>query len=355
MTSQVNMLINVQLANGIYWRIRKSDPDRYYFRNIKFWSLVNPLLYPFLLPTLEKRIFRAVGMYKSSALIETSTLVFASPHNTIDESIEDLLQTRLSDRLESISQFLERLRLASNQASISRNSIGISVAEHVHDRFPTILFPRITRKKGAFATRIALETAINWSDLKSADNQTASPTEQTYNATLLDAIQAYNSGDYRTAILYSAITIEITSRIILDEKYKELIKSEANNQTLRIVNIPQGGGKTIRKDPVFEFMMEGDHFLKLIHQIPLYLIGRSLLFEKESLYQKAHKLYSTRNKIVHQGSVTPSEKTLPINRKGALEAIECAIAIMEWFGLQPRHRSLQDKYITLHEITISRD
>jgi hypothetical protein len=352
MTTRDAVLLNVQLPSGMFWRIRKKDPSKFVFTNTNLWPFVNPVLYSFLIPNLERRIYIIAGMHRSSILIETSTLIFESPFDTIAEAGKDLRNRSKVETFSSVSKLLETLRLSSNQASISRNPFSMFISELTGGHLPIVPFPKVTRKNGSFSLESTLETAVTWEHLRKADNLSISVSEKIYDTILLDAIQAYISSDYRTAIMYSAVAIETAARTVLDEKYKELLQLGDRGGRLRIVQIPQGGGEFITKDPVFEYMMEGDHFLKLIHQIPLYLIGRSMLLEKQPLYQRAHKLYGTRNKIVHQGNVGNSVKVLPIDKSGASEAIDCAINTFQWFGLKPMHKIPSEKPILLDEVAI---
>ena len=60
-----------------------------------------------------------------------------------------------------------------------------------------------------------------------------------------------------------------------------------------------------------------------------------MLIEDESLYQKALRLYRTRNKIVHRGELPSADEgsLFKINESGAKEAMNCAKEVIKWFGV----------------------
>lgn len=72
----------------------------------------------------------------------------------------------------------------------------------------------------------------------------------------------------------------------------------------------------------------------LLHEIPLYLSGKSLLVDNEPLYQKAIRLYKTRNRIVHRGFV-PAEDTNLFNFSfsDAKIGLQTALDVCYWFGM----------------------
>jgi hypothetical protein len=52
------------------------------------------------------------------------------------------------------------------------------------------------------------------------------------------------------------------------------------------------------------------------------------------MYRIALRMYNARNKIVHRGELSEEDeaRSLALTREGASEAIECAAAILDWFG-----------------------
>jgi hypothetical protein len=64
-------------------------------------------------------------------------------------------------------------------------------------------------------------------------------------------------------------------------------------------------------------------------------LRRSILVENDALYQKAPKLYRTRNKIVHRGELPPEGENIffKVNESDAKEALNCAKGVIKWFGI----------------------
>ena len=58
---------------------------------------------------------------------------------------------------------------------------------------------------------------------------------------------------------------------------------------------------------------------------------RSLLLEKEPLYQGLRKLYRTRNQIVH--STERTDETFDLDEASATTCIENVVQLLEWLGL----------------------
>lgn len=102
---------------------------------------------------------------------------------------------------------------------------------------------------------------------------------------------------------------------------------------LRLVTIPLAGGPVV-KDPIYDYLKQRDDFSAWLHERPLYVTGRSLRLENEPLYQKAFKLYKTRNKLVHRG-IVPESGTNDYYRledEDVMEALATAAEVVQWFG-----------------------
>ena len=147
---------------------------------------------------------------------------------------------------------------------------------------------------------------------------------------MLDAIKAFHGGEYRIAILYSAIAMETLAGVRLEAEYNRLKASSASQSDMRFLSFRQAGGMVIVKDPIYDYISDRDDFAQLLHIRPLYLLKRSLLDENENLYRDALELYRTRNKIAHRG--TGESNCLSLDETGATKAIKTAIQVLSWFG-----------------------
>lgn len=147
---------------------------------------------------------------------------------------------------------------------------------------------------------------------------------------MIDALDAHLDSDWRKTILYSAIAMESFASTMLDEAYQTALL--AKDRSHRVTTVVVSGGSTATKDPVYDALSSGDSFGRLLHERPLYLLGRSLMSDDQDLYRRALTVYKTRNKIAHKGLQPEDEAHLPFSREGALEALKVSIAVFAWFG-----------------------
>jgi hypothetical protein len=148
----------------------------------------------------------------------------------------------------------------------------------------------------------------------------------------LDAVASFWSGDFRLTFLSAAIALEAIALEWLDEQYQRRLAGGPGPQ-LRVIDIPRSGGRTTQGDPVYEVLESRTKFRGLLHERPLYVTGRSLLVEQEALYQRAQRLYATRNQIAHRGEIPDAEsQCFTLTRPDAVTALQTVSAIFQWFG-----------------------
>ncbi len=81
---------------------------------------------------------------------------------------------------------------------------------------------------------------------------------------------------------------------------------------------------------VYKYLMENAKFPQLLHEVPLYLLKRSLCIDDPSLYDRLLKHKETRNKIAHEGI----ELTKPsLAHKKALEVLKDTEKALKWLGI----------------------
>ena len=125
--------------------------------------------------------------------------------------------------------------------------------------------------------------------------------------------------DYRTSILYAAISIEAAAATLLDEEYERLIAAVPTPSAVRVIDLPQAGGAHRRIDPVYAHLTRGGgQFRTLLHELPLYIFGRSLMVQNQALYDGALRLYTTRNAIAHRGEPDDEHRALSLDRAGSI-------------------------------------
>ena len=327
-------IFSASLMGQIYWSVHKKDPVTQDLKSLPSWFFINPLIYPQI--KLHHKISADVICIKDgAAIVETNGMILGT---TID--VKEIIGINDSDKsnitnYDAIPGYIEHfsasLRQFSKQVTIPIIFVHGSSTNLV--KLPLLNFPQIEPSSKCFLQKYIWETSIIWDQLVNADENLLTKKIQVYEELLLDAIHAFKDKDYRRTLLYAAISIETIAATKLDETYKEIVQKGDNKIALRIVSfVPRGGTKVI-KDPVYKFLFNKSRFAERLHEVPLYLMGRSILLENEPLYQKAIKLYKTRNDIAHLGeSMVGEQSQYETNEKDALEAIECAIEIFKWFG-----------------------
>lgn len=321
-------ILRVALTKPMFWKISKNDPPYTELKSVEGWSVVNPLCYSELmhLGELFTVPVRQVTMLDdTTVLVETKGILFTTP------LFSDTDNSWTNSVVEYINSFFKHLRHATKQADIARDIVEMSIGTDLLS-VPPVVFPASTQKPNIVIKAYIVDTAITWQSIKVADATLSSNTLSVFGVLLLDAILALMESDYRRSILYAAIAAETMASTVLEETYTALVNNGDPTDTIRLVALPPKGGI---KDPIYEYLSSKSDFVQLIHQLPLYLLRRSLLVEDEKLYQNARKLYATRNKIVHRGELANDETSsyLPISETGAREAIECAIGLFRWFGV----------------------
>jgi hypothetical protein len=224
---------------------------------------------------------------------------------------------------------LKRLRFVSGQFEIPRILVALtphvlSPSESARDWSSFVGSPE------AHVRKYLLESALTHDHLRRLAELPADFSTPVHADVLLDALEATYAQDSRKALLYAAIAMEAFARQQIENEMAD-IKIHRTPQH-RVVVLPLSGGDVAVKDPVFEILAGLDSLPRVLHEQALYVLGRSLLIDDEGLYSRALRLCRTRNKIAHLGSAPAEENYYPMTRKGALEGVATAIAVMKWFG-----------------------
>jgi len=332
------LLALFEYAGRISWRLNGGDAPLFPLAPSSHWFLLNPLLYC-RLPRPFNNHFEQFAAGKYYGL--TSGIVLATDNHDVIEAhkssgqIEDVL---LAEGL------LTRVRHLARQATIpSSEAIARAYFEidNLPDHQPSVLAPEsYTVQKYWFAT------AITGEHLLAAAALGLDFVPPTYEVLLLDAIAAHRGGDYRKAVLYAAMSAEVAFGSVIDEAYERIIASPSDVR-FRIIALPQAGGKSVRKDPIYDKLRGRSDFNISIHELSLYVLGRSLLVEDEGLYQSAKRLYLTRNKLAHFGELPEGDvsQVYTLDSQGALAAIGTTVSLFAWLG-EPADFPLPDTRFT---------
>lgn len=319
------LLALFEYAGQISWRIDRNDPPLFPLSNGSHWLLLNPLLYGSL-PHPTRNHFEpfAPGKYYG----QTSEIVFATEN---DEVIKAYKSKGPGDDVLLAERLRARLRHLTRQATIPASE-ALAFSYFEMDRVPASP-PLGLAAEGYTVQKYWFVTAVTSEHLRAAASLPLDFIPPTHEVLLLDAIGAHRAGDHRKAVLYAAMSAEVAFGSVIDREYKRVIASHTDTR-FRIITLIQAGGKSIHKDPIYERLRGRSDFNVLMHELSLYVLGRSLLTENEVLYQSAKRLYLTRNKLAHLGELPEIDvnQLYTLDHEGALGALATTISLFAWLG-----------------------
>lgn len=346
----------INLGRPAVWKAKQEDPNPIYLKSLPDWCILSPLVHPTLAigGSTFSSIPEVVGIGEGFAILRSHLIVFLVPSINALQSLApagtpDSLSYFLGDFLPSFAgDFVRKLKHITKQAGLpSETGYGLSVRP---DEPQMPAFPTASKQGNVMLPAYELDTAITADSLLLADGLPSTESISIYDSLILDSIQALLERDYRRALLYSAIAMETYASTVLEDSYSNSLNVDPSPPNLRITNFTIAGGNTQKKDPVFAYLTERSRteFTLLLHEIPLYLSGRSLLVDDEPLYQKAVRLYKTRNRIVHRGFV-PEEDTNLFNliSSDAKIGLQTALDVCYWFGMSEAYALPGGDYIEL--------
>lgn len=329
------IVLDIHLSGIVRWRFTESDPLLIRLPDKPPFGVVNPLVLYHLLgnrpESTSHRTFN-FGLRDREAVLVTDTLGVAVDTTLDPEEIPEWMS-------DLIPKFLSALRCASGQADMALSAQSLGTLEV--DELPPLRFPDRTSATGAAASSYLWDSALTLDDIRVGlvgllrDGYLPS-----YRVILLDAIQGLWTTDYRKCIVYSAVAMETMASTVLGTVYqKRLSKEGMSAKDLRVISLPQAGGTAVVKDPVYDYLSRTKEFKHWLHEIPLYLLGRSMLIEDQDLYRTALQVYKVRNDIVHHGEPDQSSNRdeFQLSNEGALKAISSALDVFKWFGEGERY------------------
>lgn len=325
------------LAGQIAWKLSPQDPPLFALPSLADWSLVNPLLYP-QLPILHAPTEPATHVSDGEHLWFTSEIVLASAAKSAENDRDGLRRF--------VGELLVRLRHVSGQATMPGPDSLMGWGFDEVDELPA---PAFNTWSGKFRFQnYIVTTAISAERIRAAAALGPDFSPPTHEVLLLDAIVAYRDKDYRKAILYTAISIEVAFGSVIEDAYNRILASQADDR-FRVVELPQSNG-TVRKDPVYERLQNRSRsdFSVFLHELSLYVLRRSLLVENQALYADAKRLYSTRNQLVHSGGLAETESVppYPLDERGAMAALRTAVALFSWLGIRNDFPSPEVQFVS---------
>jgi hypothetical protein len=300
----------IHLSGIIYWRLREYGPTEVVVPFLPDWTLVVPTAHAPFAGTTDVCV-KSGG----EILIGREEIVMRSRRP----------RSRSDSPLEEAPRLLAALRYLSHQQTIPRTISAASfqdISPFSVEQAPAV--PSI------FTRDYFVRCAVTTDHLDALARLPADFSVLVHVDVLLDALEAHVEADFRKAILYAAIAIESHALYVLEKAHSDALSKRSAIH--RVAEIPVGDGKTAIKDPIYDVLAGGENFGRLLHERPLYLMGRSLLLEDQGSYRRARALYATRNKLAHRGSTPEDENHLPISSEGARQGLDTAIEVFRWLG-----------------------
>jgi hypothetical protein len=307
------------------WILEASDPLELAFPDsspFAGWSLISPLA-----PPPEGSTSQSFGEPPACAplgggrcLVSHRRMDFVAP------KAEGAAAMNLATKL------LRWLRFTCGQVALATDIAGYQVYPDT-SRKTSIAAP-FTEPAAFLLVRRIDKTALTFARIRSSLDGDPSMTVPLYADLFLDAIEA--DGDDRRVILYAAIAVEAMLGTRLDEAFKDAVFQRPAD--FRMVPDPEGKEP---RDPIREQLRRDArrNFSVFLHELPLYILGRSLRADQPALFSEVMLLRETRNMLAHTGD-PGGRAVLPIDADGAKRALSAAIGAYRWFDARGRYVTL---------------
>jgi hypothetical protein len=321
--------IVVMLDGTAWWQTEPGDPIMIPMDSRPGWSLINPGCYPRL--KLEEEDLR-YGVYvvphnnAEALVIATNALVFESP-------VRDWKDDGAFFVSHDLPLILRQLRYVSGYAHFPLKFMSAGFRELQKGEMSFQEWP--SEPASAAIGRFNLQASLTADNIKMFVDLPADYTPPVYAELLLDTIEALSSFDFKKSILYAAIAVETMAATLLDEEYERLRSASESDHKYRFINRQSRSEFPAKMDPVYKAMMKGrrSQLKPLLDEIPLYILGRSLLTDTKELCDSMIELHKERSKIVHSGDADLPESGLRASHDWIAAKIRDVVKVFEWFGL----------------------
>ncbi len=311
------MLILLLFGRGSTWIVRRDDPSELPIGAMPGWALINPLRRHRAASWSTPQLCASDG---TRSLISAQSMIFRSPHLELAPAIEQILL------------FLKWLRFTTGQSTLGIDVLG---GQSIDDsEFGDAMDPFPGEDQSWGVLRHIELTAIDVAEISSSVASCLSLAVPVYAEVLLDAIQADLSGDHTKATLYAAIAVESMAKTCLREAL--LLAQEIAPPQFRTEIDPRAVSGQQQIDPVYKALEKRSNydFRTLLHELPIYVLRKSLLREQPALYEKLTTLRKQRNEFAHGGDA-PREG--PAAYALAKTALGTAIDAFRWFGADGKY------------------
>jgi hypothetical protein len=251
-----------------------------------------------------------------------------------DKTYKSTTDAETKEVMTIAGQMLTRLRHLSGQAKAPQvRHLAILALDDI-ESIPALEIDRGIPGTRGKVSRYLYGTSITCEHIETAC-RTKDAEPEIFETLLLDAVSAYWANDFRTSILYAAMSMEVALGATIDAEYERVTAGLAVDPRVRVIRLPIAGGGFAVKDPIYERLKENTHFPVKLHELPLYILGKSLLVDDQTLHLHAKTLYTTRNTLVHSGVVedTASANVLSLGPDGAFKALDTAQKVLRWLNI----------------------
>jgi hypothetical protein len=269
------------LPGDIWWRLNGSEALTPPLASLGGFAVVSPFaLKGPVLPLDDSIVAFALCKGANGYLARSKMLTLACEKS---ESSKEQISTALN----AIPRFLGTLRVVTGQALLPRTYCGYSPFEADSPDSPG----KPTAQETALVRRYMCSVATEWHHLLAADSLITNDATPVHGELICDATESLWLDNYRSSILYSAMAIEVCAGSALDRDYEQLLSNSVESTAHRLVTIQVNAKESIRQDPIYLALRGssgdgGSKFLSLLHEVPQYLLRRSLKYQEPDLYRR---------------------------------------------------------------------
>lgn len=306
------------LKGEIRWNVRPGDPAMLPLATLHGCKLVNPLLF-----TGAHDRPQIIPLTAECCHVLSNRLSLVVPRG---KGSPDAIRA-------SANAFLRTLRIVSKQATLPTEFFGVQMAQVA--ALPDLRFPGAPATKGYLRGTYRVETAATMTLVERIEQADVASEAPVCHEILLDALRACETRNERESIVYAALAVETLARSVVDAEYRKVLAAGSPPSHLNVVSVPKGKRGSLRVDPVYEALAKDDTLARLLHEVPLYLMRRSLLQENAELYRRVVALDHARHRLSH-GRINDldGDDLFPADPEGALRSLAVALEAFDWFGIR---------------------
>lgn len=327
-------LIIVELARTAWWQIHIDSPAVFPLQRWPGVRLICPLAWPSVV-TLRKDL--RYGVHGCPPDAERSLVVASNFIALIWDGLADLSEEQravfeTNFFLDHIPELLRQLRWAGCSPIFPTRHKGGTISDLVGENLIEIRVPE--RASGAAVSGVDRYWLVSCAAIRDAASRPEGWEPPVYGWLLLDAIDAWQSHDYKKSVLLAAISAETVASLTLEQRFQTLSKQPETPQ-LRLVEGADRGANAKKTDPVYEELVtyrRGGRIQRLLHEASLYVLGRSLKVDDRQLFEEIDSIFKSRNEIVHKGGSKFDQGGFFVHHRAVEANLDSVIRLHRWFA-----------------------